>query len=446
MANMNKPVKWLHFGAGNIFRGFIARLADDIGENISAAEGFDEEIIEKIYKPHDNKVVAVTLRANGEKQIRTIKSISDALTLSSDFERLNEIFSSPELQIVSFTITEKGYLVGNGSLMFSIAELLRIRYNTCKTPLALVSMDNCSRNGERLEQALSDIIQENDPGFISWLRDNITFPWTMIDKITPRPDLRVYEELKSQGFEGFEPVTTAKGTYIAPFVNLESAEYLVIEDNFPNGRPALERAGVYFTDRERVGKAEQMKVMTCLNPLHTALAVFGCLLGYTEIWREMQDETLLKLIKQIGYIEGLPVVIDPEIISPITFIDEVVNERFPNPFLPDTPQRIATDTSQKIPIRFGETIKAYVERGEQSKLVGIPLVIAGWLRYLEAPQSSDPRLEELQAKTPQDILHDKTLFGVDLHSVGMAKRILDYYVQMRDRDSIYETLDNALAQ
>ena len=105
----------------------------------------------------------------------------------------------------------------------------------------------------------------------------------MIDKITPRPDASVEEILKNDGLQGLEPVITSKKTYVAPFVNSEESEYLVIEDKFPNGRPQLEKAGLIFTDRDTVNKVEKMKVCTCLNPLHTALAVYGCVLGFEKI-------------------------------------------------------------------------------------------------------------------------------------------------------------------
>ena len=98
-----------------------------------------------------------------------------------------------------------------------------------------------------------------------------------------------------------------------------------------------------------------MKVCTCLNPLHTCLAIFGCLLGYRKISDEMKDRELVKLVETVGYKEGLPVVVDPIILSPKEFIDTVLKVRVPNPFMPDTPQRIATDTSQKLAVRFGET-------------------------------------------------------------------------------------------
>lgn len=144
-------------------------------------------------------------------------------------------------------------------------------------------------------------------------------------------------------------------------------------------RPPLEKAGVYMTDRDTVNNTEKMKVTTCLNPLHTALAVYGCLLGYDSIAAEMKDPQLKALVEKIGYGEGIPVVVDPKILSPMDFIHEVIDKRLPNPFMPDTPQRIATDTSQKVAIRFGETVKSYIAREDldPASLTYIPLAIAG---------------------------------------------------------------------
>ena len=161
----------------------------------------------------------------------------------------------------------------------------------------------------------------------------------------------------------------------------------------------------------------------------------------------MRDAELVSLIRTIGYTEGLPVVTDPGIISPRAFIDEVVERRLPNPFIPDTPQRIATDTSQKLPVRFGETIKSYLaDPGrDMSALVGIPLALAGWLRYLlgvndagqPMPLSGDPMLEQLKGAMEgialgepesvkgrlKGILSNPALFGVDLYQAGLAERV-----------------------
>lgn len=307
-----------------------------------------------------------------------------------------------------------------------------------------------------------------DEGFVVYLADEnkITYPLSMIDKITPRPSEIIGKALKDQGLEDMDIVVTSRNTYIAPFVNAEISEYLVIEDRFANGRPPLEDAGIILTDRETVNKVETMKVTTCLNPLHTALAIFGCLLGYNLIADEMKDRVLRKLVERVGYDEGLKVVVDPEIINPKEFIDEVINVRFSNPYIPDTPQRIATDTSQKVGIRFGETIKSYAKRGDlnPADLVGIPLAIAGWFRYLlgiddegeKFEVSSDPLMSTLQGilegvsfgasdSRVSDIISNKSIFGVDLYEVGIGEKIESiFYEMLEGKGAVRRTLGKYL--
>ena len=487
-----KTPHWVHFGAGNIFRAFLAALQQDLLDKglaktgIIVAAGYDGEIIDRVYRPYDNLSMAVTLRADGTIQKRVIASIAEALRMdrSEDFDRLKQIFRSPSLQMVSLTITEKGYDLnragetlpevkadflggpaGPTSYIGRLAGLCYERYKGGKLPVALVSMDNCSHNGDKLFKAVEAFAVQwaetglADPGFLAYIRDptQVSFPWTMIDKITPRPDEGVKNMLLEAGCTDMAGQLTSKNTRVAPFVNAEEAQYLVIEDRFPAGPPALkkiEKAGVFFTDQETVDKVERMKVCTCLNPLHTALAIFGCLLGYTKISDEMKNPDLVKLLKGIGYTEGLPVVVDPGILSPKAFIDQVLEIRFPNPFMPDTPQRIATDSSLKIPIRFGETIKAYLASKtlnvEDLKL--IPLVLAGWIRYLLGVDdtgaaftvSPDPLYESLArslstVKLGQagpfhevlaPILSDHRIFAVNLYEAGLGERVEQYFAEL----------------
>lgn len=485
-----KAPTWVHFGAGNIFRIFIGGLADkliasgELSKGITCVETFDFDVVDKIYKPFDNLVLAVTLKADGSTEKEVLGSLTEAIKAQSadaaQWGRLKEIFVNPELQMVSFTITEKGYALksadGNyfpfvqadidngpekpGAAMAVVCALLFERYKAGKYPISIVSMDNCSHNGEKLQSSIVTMAEEwekkgfVDAGFVAYLKDEaqVAFPWSMIDKITPRPADSVCEELKKAGVEDMDPVITSKRTYIAPFVNAEGPQYLVIEDKFPNGRPALEKAGVYMTDRETVNKVERMKVTTCLNPLHTALAVYGCVLGYTLIADEMKDEELNKLVHQIGPVEGMPVVTDPGILSPKDFVDEVINVRIPNPFMPDAPQRIATDTSQKVGIRYGETIKAYVAKdGSAAALTAIPLAIAGWCRYLLAVDdngqkfelSADPMVPELtkalegiEVGKPETytgqlkgILSNANIFGIDLYQAGLGEKIEGMFLE-----------------
>lgn len=457
-ANTAEAPVWLHFGAGNIFRAFVANIQQDLlnaGEaqcGIIAAEGFDYEIIDRAYAPYDSLSLLSILRADGNVNHKVIGSVTEAIKADpscADWDRLETIMMKKSLQMASFTITEKGYaMTSDDSMMGKLTKLLLVRYQNGAFPIALVSMDNCSHNGEKIENAVLAVAQRwleagiVEAGFLTYLKDRskVTFPWSMIDKITPRPDAKVVKMLEEAGFEDTEIIVTGRNSYTAPFVNAEQAEYLVIEDDFPNGRPALEKAGVYMTDREHVNRVERMKVCTCLNPLHTALAIFGCILGKETIAQEMDDEDLKKMVYTLGYEEGMPVVTDPEILSPMSFIEDVLTLRLPNPFMPDTPQRIATDTSQKLSIRFGETIKAYMESEtlDPKSLKVIPMVLAGWFRYLtgigddgkEFAISPDPLLEQVRTmmETAEAMaverLHDASIFGVDIYEAGLADKVL----------------------
>ncbi len=484
-AETEKAPTWVHFGAGNIFRGFIAVLQQRLLEQglvkggIVAADTFDYDIIDKIYDPFDSMTLMVSLLPDGSMKKEVVASIAKGLragkAFPGDMEQLKAIFRSPSLQMVSFTITEKGYALTNmegkffpfveadfangpancSHAMSMVTALLLERYNAGGAPLAVVSMDNCSHNGEKLRQSVMTVVEKwkangfVDDGFVAWVTDEgkVSFPWSMIDKITPRPAKVVEEELAKLGVEDMAPLVTSKNTFIAPFVNAEQPQYLVVEDNFPNGRPPLEKAGVYMATRDTVNDTERMKVTTCLNPLHTALAVYGCLLGYELICDEMKDPQLKALVEHMSWDEGMKVVTDPGILSPADFLREVLEDRLPNPFMPDAPQRIATDTSQKVPIRFGETIKSYAKSDslDVKSLTFIPLAIAGWLRYLlgvndkgEAMAcSADPMLETLQAQLAgvklgqpesvsgklKPILSNTVLFGSDLWELGLGEKI-----------------------
>ena len=321
---------------------------------------------------------------------------------------------------------EKGYSFNYADLargldavfaMGKLTALLYERYKAGKLPITLQSTDNCSHNGDHVKAGVKAYAER-------WVKDGIV----------------------EDGFEDNETIITEKHTFTAPFVNAEEVQYLVCEDTYTNGRPPLELGGALYTTRKTVDEVETMKVTTCLNPLHTAMSIYGCMLDYTLISAEMADEDLRAFIQKMSYIEAMPVVTDPGVLNPYEFIGTVINKRLPNPFMPDAPQRIATDTSQKLSIRFGETIKKYIARGlDKSNLVLIPLVLAGYARYLKAlddnlkpfEPSSDPLLAELQAivapqevgKADQDysclknLYTRKDVFGLDLYEAGFREQI-----------------------
>jgi len=484
IANTKAGPKWLHFGPGNIFRAFIADIQEtllnkgEVDYGIIAGEPGFPELIEKVYKPHDNLGLVVIMNPDQSMTKKVVGSITEALVCNqagADWQRLVEVFRAPSLQIVSFTITEKGYQLKNTDGTFQpkiaadlksgpvkaqsfpgrLTALVYERYLAGKSPLTLLSLDNCSHNGAILKACVMGVAsaweQANlvQDGFTAYLESQVKYPWSMIDKITPRPAPKVQDALKADGFTDMDIIKNSNGGYFAPFVNAEKTSYLVVEDDFANGRPPLDKGGVILTDRATVEKVERMKVTTCLNPLHTTLAVYGCLLGYTLIADEMKDPELNQLVRHIGA-EGMKVVTDPGVLSPKDFLEQCLEVRFPNPAIPDTPQRIACDTSQKVGIRFGETIKAYGAKAGELKY--LPLAIAGWCRYLLALDdkgqtfelSFDPLLpqlkpllagvklgeaEDVHAKL-QPILSDASIFGSDLYATELGTLVEKYFSEL----------------
>lgn len=491
-AGAKQPV-WMHFGGGNLYRAFHAEIAQDLidakelDRGVVVAETFSDFTIQNVYKPYNCDTLEVVMKSDGTLAERILSSTADAVFANpskcpEDFKRACGFFESADLQLATFTITEKGYGLrdaagnilpyvqaeleagpeGAASTMGIVAALLFARFNAGAAPVAMVSTDNFSQNGARFREAVLTVVNgwlENgkvSQEFANYVADEaqVSFPWSMIDRITPNPSPETEDALKAQGFSDLAIHKSDNGPAFAGFSNTEEAHYLVIEDSFPNGRPALEKAGVIMTDRDTAEKADTMKVTACLNPLHTCLAVYGCLLDYTRIWQEMEDEDLVALIKHLGYDEDLPVVVDPKVINPEEFIEELLTKRLPNKALPDAPQRIASDTSQKVAIRYGHTLTAYVEAGKDvSGLTYIPLTIAGWLRYLVAVDdngqaftpSPDPLLEQLQGyvkdlalgttdaaaihAAAQPILSNKEIFTLDLYEVGLGEKIEGYLAE-----------------
>lgn len=486
---------WVHFGAGNLFRAVHAPIAQDLIESgatdsgVIVAETFDPEIIDRAYTPYLDRCLQIVLGGDGTTERRLIASVAASYGIrahDASWEGLVSVFRDPQLQFATVTITEKGYAVYDAdgrplpwmvpemesgpdhaaSAMGIITALLWERYKAGASPIAMVSTDNFSQNGDRFFASVDAVATSwrdagtVEPGFVDYVRNpaTVSFPLSMIDRITPNPAASVGDRLAADGFADTEIIHTAKRTNVAPFANTERTWYLVIEDSFPNGRPDLTKAGVYLTDRDTVNAVDEMKVTACLNPLHTALATFGMLLGSPSMSAAIADPTLKALAERLGYVEGLPVVTDPGIIKPRDFLTTVIEERIPNPNIPDTPARISTDTSQKLPIRFGVTVGKYLSQGRDlDTLVAIPLVFAGWLRLLlgkngvgtddrgeHVALSPDPRMADLQralsplslggdldgaADVLRPILADASIFGVDLNTTPLADRVIAYFTR-----------------
>ena len=255
---------WVHFGGGNIFRAFPAAILNDAlntgkyDRGVIVAETFDYEVIDKAYAPYGNLSLAVSLCSNGTIEKKVIASVTEALKADyqfADWQRLVDIFRKPSLQMISFTITEKGYTYNEADLarglqpvfaMGKVCALLLERFNNGQLPLTVQSMDNCSHNGDKVKAGVMAYAERwvkdglVPQTFLDYLKDEtkITFPWSMIDKITPRPHEKVKEMLAADGFEDNNYIETEKHTFTAPFVNAEEVQYLDYEgDHLPQSPP-----------------------------------------------------------------------------------------------------------------------------------------------------------------------------------------------------------------
>ena len=204
--------RWAHFGIGNIFRIFIGSIADGLLEKgeldtaLTCVETFDYDVVDRIYRPFDNLGLSVILNPDGTRDYKVLGAFGEAVKAQStdpeQWNRLKEVFSSPTLQLVSFTITEKGYAltdsegkylpyvqadIDNGpdkatGAMGVVTAMLLERYKKGGTPIALVSMDNCSKNGSLLRSSVLTMTEEwlkrgyVDQGFSNYVEDEIKSP------------------------------------------------------------------------------------------------------------------------------------------------------------------------------------------------------------------------------------------------------------------------------
>lgn len=226
---------WLHFGAGSLFRAFPAALSQRLltaglsKTGIICCEGYDEELIDRVYRANDNLSIIATLYADGHIAKEVVASVTESLKMSEDMNRLAEIFCAPSLQMVTMTITEKGYVIRDAERNFvpdfawdaavgpkaaaasffgRLAALCLKRRRRRRARVRARFAGQLPEQRHRLRPRHDDMAEAwKDGGFISeddynWLTQEITYPLSMIDKITPHPDNRVTEQLEADGLEG----------------------------------------------------------------------------------------------------------------------------------------------------------------------------------------------------------------------------------------------------
>ncbi len=331
---------------------------------------------------------------------RITASMVDYVTISTDEgrEALMAYLTSPDTRIVSMTITEGGYYIDPASQTFDPAHpdivadathsdrpktvfglivlALKLRREAGVAPFTVMSCDNIPGNGHVTEDAVTGLAKLSDPVFADWISANVAFPNSMVDRITPATGAREREiAAKDFGVEDRWPVFC------------EGFRQWVVEDNFPTGRPALEKVGVTFTDQ--VAAYELMKIRI-LNGGHAAIAYPGGLLDIHFVHEAMEHPLIRRYLEKLTQEEIIPEV--P--LVPDTNLDEyriLIDKRFANPRIGDTIRRLCLDGSNRQP-KF--ILPTAVDRVAEGKSVtGLALVSAFWCRYCYGTTDSGTVIE-----------------------------------------------------
>jgi len=330
-----------------------------------------------------------TVSPAGERHYERIRSISEVIAFDPAMKRLIEVGAKANTRIISFTVTEAGYYLdshhkldpghadlrkdldhgGHRTIYGALATILRARRASCDAPVTLLNCDNLRSNGTRLRAGLLEFLQRRgDTELLSWVQDKTSCPCNMVDRITPRPPPELAQRVKA-----------ATGADDGAAVMGESFIQWVIEDHFIAGRPRWETVGAEMV--RSVHAHEEAKIRI-LNATHSCVAWAGTLLGLSYIHEDMAVPAIRQMAFDYVTNDVIPCLNTPAHPSPIDLAAyrDVVLERFGNPHVRDTNQRVAMDGFSKIPGFIVPTLRECMQRG--ASMASTALLPALFLRVL----------------------------------------------------------------
>ena len=447
-----KP-KIMHFGPGAFFRSFVASLINDVNQKdveqwgIIAVSLNSEGTFNKLVG-QDLVFNALSL-SNTKKRVQTVSAISDFLVAKKERQSVLDALSDEQIEIVSLTITEKGYHYNSDKkeLDFSNQNIiddlekpenpktavgflvagLRDRYLSGKVPFTVLSCDNLPNNGAVVKKITLDFAQKIDSNFAEWIRNEVRFPSSMVDRITPAT--------KEQDVINF---ANENSVFDPALVVHEDFFQWVIEDKFSSERPKFELGGIQMV--RNVEKHEKMK-LRCLNGTHSALAYLGYLAGFNTIAECVSHDSMVNYIQYLWDKEIIPTLETPEGENLNDYCSCLL-ERYQNPSIEHRTWQIAMDGSQKLPQRILETVSDLLKH--QKNFQGLAMAIAGWIKYVtgidlnrETIDVRDPLANEFstiakKSKTSEDyvdlILDQGKVFPTNLRdSLAFRTEIQESY-------------------
>ncbi|MBS9721410.1 mannitol dehydrogenase family protein [Tianweitania sp. BSSL-BM11] len=408
----------VHLGIGAFHRAHQAAMTDAA----LSAEGGDWRITGVSLRSTDvaealnpqNGLYTLIERADGASSARIIAAIRDVI--AADPQATLDALIDPQVRVVTLTVTEKGYGIDrlkrapdmdHPSVMADLQALrapagvlglltaaLRKRRDVGIAPFTVLSCDNLPGNGALLRDGVVGFARLTEPALAEWIADNVAFPSSMVDRITPAATPETLAEAERlTGCEDRAAIETE------PFLQW------VIEDHFPQGRPRWESGGALFV--EDVAPYERMK-LTMLNGTHSMLAYAGFLTGQTYVRDVMADPVLSTLVSR--HLEAAAAVLPALPGIDLAAYADALKERFRNPAIAHETWQIAMDGTQKLPQRIFQPALEALERGQSVR--PFALAAAVWMRFTLGRTDDnrehalrDPREEEIRdalARVPQE--------------------------------------------
>ena len=454
----------LHIGVGNFHRAHEEYYTNELMK-IDPSQGewaitgamllpSDEKLYEAL-KDQDGVYTLTVCGRDGKDEALEIGSLKEVIWAQKDPEKVIEKIASPDTKIVSMTITEGGYNIDKESGEFDlsneavkkdlanpsapqtvfgyIAEGLRRRRDAGAGKVTILTCDNLQHNGDTARKAFMGFIKAQDPVLAEWAEANVTFPNSMVDRITPATRPEDVERLnKSNGTDDKAPV------YCEDFIQW------VVEDDFANGRPKWEEVGVEFTDD--VAPYENMK-LSLLNASHSLLSYPSFLGGYRKVDEAMKDKRIRRFVKDFMDIDVTPYVPAPKNID-LDEYKQTLIERFSNSSVSDQVARLCFDGLAKFPVYLIPNVTKMVKDGKD--MTRVAYLFAAYYDYLKyrtddngerfevAEPWMDATVEKaLAGDNPLDFLDIPAFAGADLRgSKAFTDLYLKFVREIRDKGAM----------
>jgi mannitol 2-dehydrogenase len=460
----------VHLSVGGFHRAHQLVYLDDLAEQGCTdwgvvGVGLRSPEMRNALRPQDH-LYTVVERSTGGERARVVGSLIDYHFAPDCPETVLAVLTDERTRVVSMTVTGNAYLVDARSGEFVpddaaradladphhphsafgyLVEALDLRRRAGRPPFTVLSCDNVQRNGETARTAVVGFARMRDAGLARWIDEQVAFPSSMVDRITPRTTGQDREAVaRRYGIHDRWPVVT------------EPFSQWVLEDDFCNGRPPLERVGVQFVPD--VTGHELLKTRL-LNGTHSALGHLGALAGHEHVHEVMADPVLGRYVSRLMAEEIGPLLPCPAG-TDLADYQRSLLRRFADPVLGDRLDRLCRRGSSKVPLHLLPSLRTARAQGRPTGL--LELAVAGWCRYLRGVDQRgrdlavhDELAEELGVLAraggvdPRPLLGVRSVFGDLGEDAGLVEalgRALRQIEAHGVRGAVAHTLDHRTSE